>query len=218
MSKNAESLSSVRKKVTRTHELIATSHHESGHTIYALLHFMTIHSVRIFPDKKTKRIEGFTHYDSLDYSTLEDSELMFERLHAEVGLSYAGLVAEKYQYKLHSGSDKFPSFLDGSSKDLREASEIIKKYNLAPPGRKRYNYKKMIVRRVTRELQEHWDAVTVVAHALFQKKRLNFSDLKKILTKKSDNKEFWKNRFKEIANFYQKDTLDEKEFKSMISL
>jgi len=218
MSKNAESLNSVRKKVTRTHELIATSHHEAGHTIYALLHFMTIHSVRIFPDKKTKRIEGFTHYDSLDYSTLEDPVLKVERLHAEVGLSYAGLVAEKYQYKLHSGSDKFPSFLDGSSKDLREASEIIKEYNLAPPGRKRYNYKKLMVRRVARELQEHWDAVTIVAHALFQKKRLNFADLKNILTKKTNNKEFWKNRFKEITNFYQKKILDEKEFKIMISL
>lgn len=218
MYKYAESLSSVRKKVTHTHELISTSHHEAGHTIYALLHFMMVYSVRVFPEKKTKRIEGWTYYDSIDYSNLEDKELQAERLNAEVGLSYAGLVAEKYQYKLHSGSDKFPSFLDGSSKDLREASEMIKKYNIAPPGDKRYNYKKRMVRKVTRELVENWDAVTLVAHALFQKKRLSFNDLKNILTKKTENKEFWKERFKVIQKGYKTHNLDEKEFRSMISL
>jgi len=217
MSNKAESLSSVRKKVTHTHESISCSHHEAGHTIYALLHFMTIHSVRIFPDKKTKRIEGFTHYDSPNLNKIQDPILLAERVAAEVGLCYAGLVAEKYQYKLHSGSDKFPSFLDGSSKDLSEASELIKKHQLAPAGRKRYNYKKRAVRTATRELQQNWEAVTLVAHALFQKKRLNFSDLKTLLTKKTENKEFWKERFKAIANYYDKPGLEE-EFKSMISL
>jgi len=218
MYKYAESLDSVRKKVTHTHELISTSHHEAGHTIYALLHFMTIHSVKVFPEKKTKRIEGFTHYDSLDYTKLDDAELATERLHAEIGLSYAGLVAEKYQYKLHSGSDKFPSFLDGSSNDLQEASALIKKYNIAPPGRKRYNYKKRMVRRTTRELLEHWDAVTAVAHGLFQKKRLGFKELKNILTKKTEHKEFWKERMRAIEIFYDKPEVDEKLFRSMISL
>src|SRR5271165_3022560 len=133
MSKNAESLSSVRKKVTHTHELISTSHHEAGHTIYALLHFMTIFSVQVYQDKKSKRVDGFTHYYSFDVKTIVDPQILANRLYAEVGLCYAGLVAEKYQFKLHSGSDKFPSFLgDGSSKDLKEASEIIKKYQIAP--------------------------------------------------------------------------------------
>ena len=213
-----EPISDVRKKVTHIHELISTSHHEAGHTIYALLHFMTIYSVRVFTGKKSKSIEGFTHYYSPIISEIKDPELLVERLHAEVGLSYAGLVAEKYQYKLHSGSDKFPSFLDGSSGDLQEASALIKKYNIAPPGDKRYNYKKRMVRQVARELQEHWDAVTAVAHALFQKKRLNFNDLKNILTKKTEHKEFWKERLKVIGNFYEKTAIDEKEFRSMISL
>lgn len=218
MYKYAESLSSVRKKVTNTHELISTSHHEAGHAVYALLHFMMVYSVRVFPGKKSKRIEGFTHYDSLDYSELDDKELQTERLNSEVGLSYAGLVAEKYQYKLHSGSDKFPSFLDGSYKDLSEASDLIKKYNIAPPGDKRYNYKKRMVRRVTRELQEHWDAVTAVAHILFQKKRINFEDLKNALTKNTEHKEFWKERLRVIQKAYKNDGLDEEEFRSMISL
>lgn len=213
-----EPISKVRKKVTLTHDFISTSHHEAGHTIYALLHHMIVHSVWVFINKRNKRVEGWTHYDSIDYSDLEDKELQAERLNAEVGLSYAGLVAEKYVYKLHSGSDKFPSFLDGSSKDLKEASDIIKKYNIAPPGDKRYNYKKRMVRRVARELEEHWDAVSAVAHALFKKKRLTFNDLKNVLTKKTENKEFWKERMKVIQKAYKSEDLDEKEYRSMLSL
>jgi hypothetical protein len=218
MSKNAEPLSSVRKKVTHTHELIATSYHEAGHTIYALLHFMKINLIRVYQDKKTKRMDGFTFYDSPPIDTIQDQVLKAERLQCEIGLSYAGLIAEKYQFKLHSGSDKFPSVLNGSYCDLSEASEMIKKYQVAPPGRKRYNYKKRVIRKVTKELQQHWDAVTLVAHALFQKKRLNFLELKTLLTKKSDNKEFWKEKFKVIDNFYDKTPLDENQLKFILSL
>jgi hypothetical protein len=218
MAKNAESLRSVRKKVTHTHELIATSHHEAGHTIYALLHFMRINSVRVYQDKKTKRMDGVIFYDSPPVVSINDTELQVERLHCEIGLSYAGLIAEKYQFKLHTGSDKFPSFLNGSYNDLSEASDLIKKYQVAPPGRKRYNYKKKIIREVARELEHHWDAVTIVAHALFQKKRLNFLDLKNLLTKKTKDEEFWKERFRVISNFYENSAIDEKEFRSMLSL
>src|ERR1700677_3801876 len=192
MSKNAEPLSSVRKKVTHTHESIATSYHEAGHTIYALLHFMQVNLIRVYQDKKTKRIDGFTLYESPPIDTIQDEILRNERIHSEIALSYAGLIAEKYQFKLHSGSDKFPSVLNGSFCDLSEASEMIKKYQVAPPGRKRYNYKKRVIRKVTKELQQNWDAVTLVAHFLFQKKKINFLDLKALLTKKSDNKDFWK--------------------------
>jgi len=219
MAKYAGSISSVRKKVTYTHELISGAYHESGHTIYGLLHFMMIYSVKVFPDKKTNRIQGLTHYDSFfDLDQLNDKILLNERLNSEIGLCYAGLVAEKYQYKLHSGSDKFPSFLDGSSNDLQEASVLIKKFELAPPGSKRYNYKKRMIRKVAKELQEHWEAVTVVAHALFQKKRLNFEALKNLLTKKTQNKEFWKERFKIIEKFCNDSILDENDFKNYIYL
>jgi hypothetical protein len=218
MVKNS-SILDIRKDITYTHELISSSYHESSHTIYALLHFMMIHSVRVFPDKKTNRIEGFTHYDSLSLDTIQNVELLKNRLQAEVGLSYAGLVGEKYQYKLHSGSDKFPSFLgDGSSKDLSEASETIKKYQLAPPGRQRYLYKKRMVRKTFKELKEHWEAVSVIAHALFKRKRLNFEDLKQLLTKKTENKEFWKKQFKNIAELYDNSTVDENKFITILEL
>jgi hypothetical protein len=182
------------------------------------LHFMKINLIRVYQDKKTKRMDGFILYDSPPVDIIKDLDLQAERLHREIGLSYAGLIAEKYQFKLHTGSDKFPSFLNGSYNDLSEASNLIKKYQVAPAGRKRYNYKKKIIREVTKEIQKYWDDVTLVAHAIFQKKKLYFTDLKNLLTKKSENKEFWKEQLKIIDNFYDKDPLDENELKSIISL
>lgn len=218
MVKSSQSLNSIREKVTYTHELISTTHHEAGHTIYALLHYMMVHSVRVFQDKDSERVDGFTYYNSLSLETIEDPVVLAERVQVEIGLSYAGLIAEKYQYKLHSGSDKFPSFLDGSSKDLSEASQLIKKYQVAPAGRKRYVYKKQIVRQVTNELQTYWEDIVLVAHTLFRKKRLSFADLKNLLTKKSSSKDFWKERLKIVESYYQTTDLDEQVFRSILSL
>lgn len=218
MSKNVAFLDNVRKKVTQTHELICTTYHESGHTIYALLHYMIVWTVRVYKDKESNRIDGFTNYCSLDINTINDPFILSDRLRTEVGLCYAGLVAEKYQYKLHSGSDKFPSCLsDGSSKDIKDASGIIKKFDLSPAGKKRYNYKQRMIKEVNDELKENWDAVTVVAHALFKKKRLNFDELKMLLTTKTESKEFWKDQFAIINNFYSHPPLDKKEFRFIIS-
>ncbi len=200
------SIGDFRKKVTKTYEFISTSYHEAGHTIYGLLHLMKIESVMVFEDKKHRRINGFTHYHSPHLDKIEDGKVLNDRISAEIGLSYAGLVAEKHQFALASGSDKFPLFLkDGSSDDTMGASAIIRKYNVAPPGRKRYEYKKKTIIKVRYELQEHWNAVTVIAHALFRRKQLTFSDLKDLLTKKTKNKKFWKEQFKTIASIYMDD-------------
>lgn len=197
------SISDIRKKVTKTYEFISTSYHEAGHTVYGLLHLMKIDSVNVYEDKKFKRIHGFTHYNSTALETIEDAAFLTDRAIAEIGLSYAGLVAEKHQFKLASGSDKFPLFLkDGSSEDTMSASSIIRKYNMAPPGRKRYEFKKKMIKKVGYELQDHWDAVTIIAHALFRRKQLSFFDIKELLTKKTKDKKFWKEQFKYIASMY----------------
>src|SRR5580692_5745829 len=121
MAKGAKSISNFRKKVTHTHGFITSSYHEAGHTIYAFLHYMTVHAVQVYQDKKTKFIDGWTHYDCLALDSIKDPTVLADRLQAEVGLSYAGLVAEQLQFKLHSGSDKLPSFLgDASLQDLGE--------------------------------------------------------------------------------------------------
>lgn len=212
-------LRSVRQKFEKTHELIFVCYHEAGHVIYGLLHFMRVDPVYIFENKKEKRIWGMTHFDSvLNTLGTYDEELTNKELHSEICMQYAGLTAEKYHYKTVSGSDKFPIIMkNGSEDDTSAASEIIRKHNLAPPGRKRYIYKKKLIRETLCELQNNWEAVTLVAHALFEKKKLSFTELQSLLTKKSKNRIFWKERFKIIQYIFDnQDALDEKELKSIL--
>lgn len=219
MAKSTGSISEVRKKVTKIHELITTSYHEAGHTVYALLHLMRVSSVSVFEDKKLKRIHGVTYYDSpADFESIEDAELLGKLVRAEVGVSYSGLIAEKSLFKSISGSQQTPTFIiDGSVDDNKAARNVIKKYNLAPPGVKRTAYKQKLMREVQNELHIHWDAINLISHALFQHRKLNFDDLQMLLTKKSRNKKFWKEQFKKISHFYDNnETLDEKVLKSIL--
>lgn len=195
------SIGEIRKKVTKTYELISTSYHEAGHTAYALLSLMKVNSVHIFEHKMLKRIHGFTRYESND---LDKDHIFFNiLLEQEIGLSYAGLLAEKYHYKSISGSDQIPMFIkEGSSADLSAVRKIIQKYNPAPPGKKRYAYKQKIARKTLNVLIEHWDVVDLISHALFKRKRLSYNDLRELLTKKSRNRKFWKEQFKAISQIY----------------
>gem|GEM_PF-2572852 len=220
MSNNTGSIGNIRKKFHYTYELISTAYHEAGHTIYGLLHYMNINSVLVFKDKKSKRIHGFTHYDPADLSKIQDVNLFNDRLHAEICLSYAGLVAEKRSFKLLSGTDKLPMFLrEGSCHDFSEAAELFQKWSLCKPGRERYNYKQRLINQIDQQLIDHWDAVSLVAHSLFKKKKIIFSELQNLLTKKSQKKQFWKNQFKVINYMYNNnEILDEKQLKSILSL
>ncbi len=217
---NNLSIGDIRKKFHEVHELISTSYHESGHTIYGLLHLIKIDCVYVFANKRNKRIEGFARYNNPDLCQFTDNELFNDRLHAEIGIYYAGVTAEKRLFILNSGSDKFPMFLrDGSSHDINRAAKLFQKYNLAEAGRKRYAYKQKLIKEVDRELHEHWDAVTLVAHALFKKKKLSYPELQKLLTTKSKNKQFWKQQFKAINYFYENaEHLDQNDFKSILGL
>lgn len=220
MAKGTGSIAEIRKKVTKTHEFISTSYHEAGHTIYALLHLMKVTSVSVFENKKLKRIHGITYYDyPTDFDEITDPDLLNTLLRAEVGISYAGLIAEKTLFRSISGCRQTPMFIsDGSSEDNKSAREVIKKYNLAPPGPKRTAFKQKLMREVRNELHTHWDAVIAVSHALFKHRRLSFEDLRELLTKRSRNKKFWKEQFKKISYFYDNSkTLDEKDLKSILS-
>lgn len=220
MAKGTGSIAEIRKKVTKTHEFISTSYHESGHTIYALLHFMRVSSVCVFENKKLKRIHGITYYDyPSDFDEIQDPDLLNTLVRSEIGTSYAGLIAEKTLFRSISGSRQTPMFIsDGSGEDNKSAREMMKKYNLAPPGPKRTAYKQKLLREVRHELHTHWDAVTIVSHALFKRRKLTFEDLRELLIKRSRNKKFWKEQFKKISYFYDNSkTLDEKDLKSILS-
>jgi hypothetical protein len=213
-----ETLSGLRKKITQTHELISTSYHESGHTIYGLVKGFKIDSVSVFENKKSQRIDGFTHYNGPGLSSLEDKELFSYVLNTEICLRYAGLVAEKCHFKKMSGSDKFPLFLrDGSSDDTLTAAAQINDYNLAPPGRKRYAFKQKLIKETQLVVNENWDSVTDVAHALFKKRRLTYEDLRKVLTKNAKNKKYWKSQFNNISYIYENAaSLDENDLKTIL--
>jgi hypothetical protein len=211
-------IADIRKKFHKTHELISTSYHEAGHTLYGLLHLMKIESVLVYEEKKSKRICGFTHYNSPDLAEIKDPELLNERVHAEICLSYAGLIAEKRYFKVISGSDKFPMFLrEGSSSDINCASVLIKRFNTAPSGRKRYKYKQELIKQIGVEILTNWNDVVLIAHALFKKKKLYFHDLRTLLTQKSENKKFWKAQFALITHTYENTgLLDENYLKSIL--
>ncbi len=208
------------RKKAQVHELITVSHHEAGHAIYGLLHFMRISEVYLLESPIKDRINGITHFDSLLNSKgTETVTLTQECLNNEICMYFAGLAAEKHLFKITSGMDQFPRFLkNGCQEDIAEISKLIKKYDLAPPGKKRYAFKKKLFSETLNELQANWDGVTLVAHALFKNKRLNYQELKELLTKKSSNKDFWKSQFKTINYIFEyQDSLTEREIKSIIS-
>ena len=207
VNKNSASIGNLRKKSHEIHGFISASYHEAGHVVYGLLHFIKIECTTVFEDKKFKTIEGITYHHCPDLAPLTDAGLLNDLLHIEIGFNYSGLLAEKRYFNLASGSRNFPMFLkSGSSADINRAARLFKKYNLIEPGRKRYEYKQKFIKKVDRELQNNWDDVVIVSHALFQKKKLSFEDLKLLLTKKSKNKIFWKNQFKLIDLCYQDDS------------
>jgi len=219
MANGIGSIGEIRKKVTKTHEFISTSYHEAGHTIYELLHLMKVSHVTVFENKKLKRIHGETYYDHPgDFDSIQDSDLLGSLVRADVGMSYAGLIAEKTLFKGISGSSQTPSFIiDGSTEDNKGAAALINKYNLVQPGPKRAAFKKKLMREVQSELHVHWDAVTLVAHALFKHRKLQAEDIMLLLTTRSKNKKFWKEQFKKINHCYgHSGSLDEKNLLSMM--
>ncbi|CAB4197059.1 hypothetical protein UFOVP1290_579 [uncultured Caudovirales phage] len=207
-------MDNARANISKLYDCIISAYHESGHVIYGLLHFMKVSSVNLFEDKKNKRIGGLCNYEcAKDLSDIKDNSLFNEQLKYEICIKYAGLTAEKYHFRTISGSDKFPIFLrDGSSDDTLSAAALIKQYNIVLPGEKRYVYKKKLIKEIALELQQHWNAVTIVSHVLFRKKKLNYTDLKKLLTTKTVNKKFWKKQFKIIDYIFENSqTLDDKD-------
>jgi ATP-dependent Zn protease len=190
------SLYSVIKKQSYDYELIAMAYHESGHAVCALHNFMKVYNVNVMTPKNQ---EGNTDCILYDDNYTDDEELVKVFLIFELQMTYAGLLAEKMYYKDICGSDKFPMHLkQGSSDDIKSASKLIRRHRPVSPGRSTYLFKNQIQNDVEQLLTEHWDAVKIVAHALYQKKRLSYDELKYLLTRRTERKDFWKDKFKKI--------------------
>lgn len=218
--KGAVSIYDIRKKITRTHEMISGSYHEAGHAVYSLLYGMRVSSVCIFENKKNNRIWGVCYYETPNLFKVQDYNLLISLVNTEIGIKYAGLTSEKYFFKITSGSDKFPIFLrDGSSDDTLSAAALIRQYNVVPPGKKRYDFKKKTINKVLKDLKKYWSDVTLLAHALFNRKKLSFYDIKNLFVKKSENKKFWKEQFKNISFIFDRSVdLDDKNLKYILGI
>ena len=211
-------ISISQKKAAFTQNLISTAHHEAGHAVYGLLHLMKIDSVHVFEDENNC-INGYTNFDFFIADDFNSSSIANYVINSDICLRYAGLIAEKYHYKTVSGSDRFPMFLkDGSSDDTTMASNLIKKYKLAPPGQERQTLKDNLRSSILQELQQNWDDVNLIAHGLFQKKKLKYLDIKDLLTTQSKNKKFWRAQFKAMNIIYNNcELLDEKELRIILA-
>lgn len=229
MSKKGPAKSAYYKKLfNKNYDLISATYHEAGHAISGLLNFIKIIVVeaKIYSDNKVGGyicFDGFTfdpEYDNCIILNKNNMSADFKRtiLLGEIKLNYAGIVAEKLLLKKCSGADISPFFLKwGAGDDISGAAELIKKFNLAPPGRKRYSFKQKMFKETAKELDLHWDAVTTVAHLLYKNKQINYNDLKTALCTKLKNKKFWVAQFKKIDKiFNNKLKLDENGIKSII--
>ena len=213
------SIAEIRKKFHKTHELIATSYHEAGHVIYGLLYHLKITSVIVFEDKKSKRIAGLTHYDSRSLKDIDDSKLFHYFLNAEICFRYAGLSAEKYYFKMISGSENLPMFLkEGSSDDTNVAGKLIAEYQIGEPGKDRALLKKQLNKHTSTILINYWSDVSLISHSLFKKKELSYNDLYFLLTSRSKNKKFWKSQFKAIDKLYSIEALDNADLRLIVGL
>ncbi len=193
---------SQRSKLATEFAIITTAFHEAGHALAVLLNFGYVHFAALYVNKMiTPNADlGKADYDgAADLDIVQDSELLNRLLMADIAIYQAGLAAEKLFYKDISGIEQLPYVLKkGSYIDFGYVSDIIKKYNLAPPGKKRYAFKKKTFRQTQKLLSNNWGDVKLIAHLLFAKKKIYFEDLKQLLTKKSPKKKFWKEQFKSI--------------------
>lgn len=197
-------MTSVLKKQSIDYSLIATSHHEAGHTIVGLLNLLQVSDVSISIDG-TDAI-GLTQFYMYKNTNIEDPELHKMLVISDLSVAYAGLWAEQVYYRDICGSSKFPRHLQaGSSEDWAAAQKLIRANNLASPGKETANLKKKLQSEAEEMLIAYWDDVKLIAHQLYRRRKLYYRDLKNLLTRNNDRKDFWKQKFKMI-NFIHHDT------------
>jgi hypothetical protein len=213
---------SITSKQVRDYNAIATSYHEASHTIIALLNYFYVYNVNIVPKPDSYGEMNWwswlDHMSDITTSNIDDQDLCYSIHYSHIGTLYAGLIGERLYYYNACGSDKFPMHLkQGSIYDYQDASFVIRKNKIAKPGRETLLLKKQIQKDIREILENNWEAVKVVAHQLYKKKRLGFDEIKHILTRKTENKMFWKEQFRKIKMIYsEKSNLTVSEFKKLI--
>lgn len=197
---------SVSLKLAQNFRMISVSYHEASHILIGLLHFILITEAVVI--KQKRNVEGHTYYEMMvnddKYDQL-DAKIKNYLIISEVMLKMAGLIGEKILHKQISGQNKFPIVLKiGTEPDTLEAAQLIKKYNLVEPGPKRSQFKAKLARKTMSLLKDHWEDVQLISYALYEKKKLNWDEIKALLLKKSPYKKFWKQQLKDITTLINK--------------
>lgn len=193
---------SIAKQQANDYGLIATSYHEAAHTIVGLAHLLLVEEVSVQDCQ-----EGTTNYTGYHGYDANTDNLRRIIVMSELKMIYAGLVGEKMYYKDICGSGKFPMHLkNGSTIDTNMASKLIRRYKLASSGKATFKLKQEIRQDVEKFLVRHWEEVKIVAHALYKKRKLSFQELKYLLTRLPQNKDFWKEKFKTIKIIHDEES------------
>jgi hypothetical protein len=210
------SIKGARLKDAMELELLVMAWHESAHAIVALQNYLQVYYVSVRNDDEKDGRTDF--YIPLD---IKDQELKHTLFMAELQTLYAGLTAERMLYRDLCGSIKYPRHLQvGLSYDIKLASNLIRRHELAPAGKETAEFKKNIQHKVGKILLEHWGSVKLIAHTLHKKRKIpSFEELRLILTRKSNEKEFWREKFSKINIIYGKNQdiiLPEEDIKALL--
>ena len=208
-------MNNIVQKQNFDYNIISTSFHEAAHTIVGLINYIYIVDVSVAKETGGDGETNFNVYKNNE--EIKDPELYKLLLYTDLLQIYAGLVGEKLYYKDICGSPKLPMHLkSGSYLDVAEAAEIIRKNNLAAPGNATRLFKKQIQADIEKLLIEHWYAVKIIAHALYKKKKLQSEEIKLLLTRKIEQKNYWKDKFKKIKFIHSDNPPSEEVVKKII--
>lgn len=205
---------SISKKQSDDYGKIAAAYHESSHCLVGLANVIYIENCIINQDNG-----GSTDYVVYDIADCKDEGLKKIILASEASMIFAGLLGERIYYQDITGSHKFPNHLKmGSSIDNGMASDLIRKNNLAAPGKETADLKKKLKQGAENLLKEHWSSVKSIAHALYKRSFLSFDELKYILTRHPEDGRFWKEKMKQIMLVHNENNqLSEETIKTLIS-
>lgn len=180
-------------RVVSNYQDISTCYHESGHIICALLSFCEVSSAEI-----KSADEAYVYYDCPDIESA-NNKTKFSLIKKEIGIRYAGVLAEKIFFQNLHPLDTMPmSVKIGSSDDFKTASDIIRKYNVVKSGKDRQKFKNKIKLKIEKLLHYHWKDVALIANVLLDKKKINFNKIKTVLSTKSSKAKKWKMVFEKI--------------------
>ena len=196
---------------------IDTSFHEASHVVIGSLFNIKIEYCQLEKELGA----GWTEGKLIQPSDYFNEKINNYLINSWVCFNYAGMLVDRHNFTLNTGSKKYPKAIKiGASLDIKEASNIIVKYNVAPPGKERNAFKQKMQRKTNKLIKKYWNDIVLIAHAIYNAKNhiIYYEDIENILTKSSEYKYEWKEKFKQIDYLHSvsRDDLDSSYFKNIV--